>query len=178
LDWKNKKIEELSKGMQQKVQFFSTILHKPEVLILDEPFTGLDPVNTEVIKQELFRQKKRGVTIIFSTHRMEQVEELCEYIFLINKGKRVIEGKVSEIKSTYKKGYYKVRLENDLPTLKGTKIKLIEDCGDGYYLIQDMGNLGGNKILRYMMKDSEVIHFEEVLPSLHEIFLETVKEKK
>ena len=105
-DWWNKKVDELSKGMQQKVQFVSTIVHAPEILVLDEPFTGLDPVNTEVIKNEIIKLKDNGTTILFSTHRMEQVEEICEEIALINQGKVILNGNVTDIRNTYKENKY------------------------------------------------------------------------
>ncbi len=119
-DWWNKKVDELSKGMQQKVQFVSTILHNPELIVLDEPFTGLDPVNTELIKKEIINLKDKGTTIIFSTHRMEQVEEICEEIALIHQGKVILQGNVTDIRNTYKENKYVLKLnkgpEADIPS--------------------------------------------------------------
>src|SRR5690625_1281256 len=110
-NWWNKKIGDLSKGMQQKVQFISTILHDPKLLILDEPFSGLDPINTNIIKQEIYDLCKKGTTVIFSTHRMEQVEEICEHIVLVNKGKKILDGKVEEIKNEFKKKEFNISLD-------------------------------------------------------------------
>ena len=114
-DWWNKKVEELSKGMQQKIQFIATIVHQPKLLILDEPFSGLDPINTNLIKDEIDQLHKNGTSIIFSTHRMEQVEEICEYIVLINKGEKVLDGRVTDIKNQFKKNLYYVEFEGQLP---------------------------------------------------------------
>ncbi len=110
LEWWNKKVEELSKGMQQKIQFIATIVHDPVLLILDEPFTGLDPINSNMIQDEIFRLRDKGVSILFSTHRMEQVEEMCENIILINKGKNILMGNVKEIRNRFKEHLYQGEL--------------------------------------------------------------------
>ncbi|MCB0529734.1 MAG: ATP-binding cassette domain-containing protein, partial [Saprospiraceae bacterium] len=114
-DWAPKKVEDLSKGMQQKIQFIATVIHQPRLLILDEPFTGLDPINTTLIKEEIARLNASGISIIFSTHRMEQVEEMCDHIVLINKGKNVLYGEVQDIKNQYKQNLYRVETQGDLP---------------------------------------------------------------
>jgi len=113
-DWWKKKVEELSKGMQQKIQFISTVIHKPKLLILDEPFSGLDPINTNLIKDEIDALNQKGISIIFSTHRMEQVEEVCEKIVLINQGKNVLQGGVKDIKNQFKKNLFKFNFEGIL----------------------------------------------------------------
>ena len=112
-DWWKKKVEELSKGMQQKVQFVATVVHEPKLLILDEPFTGLDPINTNLIKDEIRRLNEDGVSIIFSTHRMEQVEEICEHIVLINQGEKILEGRVEDVKQQFKENVYKINYEGE-----------------------------------------------------------------
>ena len=106
--WWNKKVEDLSKGMSQKLQFVTTVLHQPKLIILDEPFSGLDPVNSNIIKDEIFRLAKKGATIIFSTHRMEQVEEICDHIVLVNKGKKILDGTVKNVKQDFKKNLFKI----------------------------------------------------------------------
>ncbi|HRF39302.1 MAG TPA: ATP-binding cassette domain-containing protein, partial [Saprospiraceae bacterium] len=115
-DWWNKKVEELSKGMQQKIQFIATVLHRPKLLILDEPFSGLDPINTNLIKDEIEELRQKGVSILFSTHRMEQVEEICENIVLINKGSVILNGSVKDIKNQFKENLFRIDFEGELPS--------------------------------------------------------------
>src|SRR5205823_7034789 len=110
--WWNKKVEDLSKGMSQKLQFVTTVLHEPKLIILDEPFSGLDPVNTNIIKDEIYKLSKKGTTIIFSTHRMEQVEEICDHIVLVNKGKKILDGGVNQVKQEFKENKFRIGLEN------------------------------------------------------------------
>ncbi len=175
--WWNRKVEELSKGMQQKVQFIATVVTEPELLILDEPFSGLDPVNTNRIKEEIMRLKERGVTIVFSTHRMEQVEEICERIVLIHEGKKILEGGVLEVKNRYKKHLYRiVHGEVFLPSEVVEKLHVVEEKphevvvkveGDDVYSI--LSTIVEHRI--------PIRRFEEILPSLNEIFIETVTQK-
>jgi ABC-2 type transport system ATP-binding protein len=172
--WWSKKVEELSKGMQQKIQFISTILHEPKLIILDEPFSGLDPINTNVIKDEIYGLNQKGITVIFSTHRMEQVEQICEYLVLINKGKNVLQGKVGEIKDTFKEGIFRVSSDgtmngnlDGLHILSQTPHELLLKAAPGH---------SPNTLLRDLMQRGITIHgFEEVKPSLNEIFIRTVK---
>ncbi|MCC6279800.1 MAG: ATP-binding cassette domain-containing protein, partial [Saprospiraceae bacterium] len=125
-DWYPKKIEDLSKGMQQKIQFIATIVHQPRLLILDEPFTGLDPINTNLIKEEIRELNESGISIIFSTHRMEQVEEMCDFIVLINRGKNVLQGEVQSIKNEYKQNLFRVETDGALPEDLATRFQVVE----------------------------------------------------
>ncbi|MGE5355521.1 MAG: ABC transporter ATP-binding protein [Deltaproteobacteria bacterium] len=176
-DWWNKKVDELSKGMQQKVQFVSTILHNPELIVLDEPFTGLDPVNTELIKKEIINLKDKGTTIIFSTHRMEQVEEICEEIALIHQGKVILQGNVTDIRNTYKENKYVLKLnkgpEADIPS----EFQLISQ--DGMNMIIKLNeNQNSTELLKFFIdNNAEISSFNESLPSLNEIFIKLVTEK-
>lgn len=171
-NWHSKKIEELSKGMAQKIQFISTVIHNPKVIILDEPFSGLDPVNTNLIKDEIFELKQKGASIIFSTHRMEQVEEICEEILLISKGQKVLEGKVDQIKHDFKKNIFNIKTNqsltsNELYSVKGNNAAGIQ--------VQIAENATINKVLQSMLANNiELQGFEEVLPSINEIFIEIV----
>jgi ABC-2 type transport system ATP-binding protein len=175
LDWWNKKVEELSKGMQQKVQFIATIVHEPTLLILDEPFTGLDPINTNMIQDEIFRLKKSGVTILFSTHRMEQVEEMCENIILINHGKNVLLGNVQEIRNTYKENLYEVGFKGNLPQQFNGGLELVKQHDHtAVFRIPDHDT--PNHLLQYLMQSGcEIQSFHEILPSINEIFIRQVK---
>lgn len=175
--WKDKKIEELSKGMQQKIQFITTVIHDPQLLILDEPFSGFDPVNAELLKKEILELKAKGKTIILSTHNMESVEELCDEITLINKSQAVLQGNVKEIRNKYKKHIFTVivngsdfDLSSDLFSLESkeshtetTKVK-----------IKKLGGSSNSQILREITDKYEVVSFEEELPSMNEIFIQTV----
>jgi len=175
LDWWNKKVEELSKGMQQKIQFIATIVHEPTLLILDEPFTGLDPINTSMIQDEIFRLKNKGVTILFSTHRMEQVEEMCENIILINHGKNVLLGNVQEIRNTYKENLYEVGFKGNLPQQFNGGLELVKQYDHtAVFRIPDQDT--PNHLLQYLMQSGCEIHaFHEILPSINEIFIRIVK---
>lgn len=175
-DWWNKKVDELSKGMQQKVQFIATVAHNPELIILDEPFTGLDPVNTELIKKEIMTMRDKGVTVIFSTHRMEQVEEICEDIILINKGQLILQGKVPEIKEKYRENKYIVEFYHR-PDLKELQdLDIVSSSGNTITLKLKEG-MTSNDILAYFInKGIEIKAFKEVLPSLNDIFIKLVTE--
>jgi len=173
-DWWDKKVEELSKGMQQKIQFISTVIHQPPLLILDEPFSGLDPVNTNLIKDEIHQLKSQGVSIIFSTHRMEQVEEICEHIVLINNGKNVLEGEVASVKDRFKKHRFHIGYEGELPPGLEEKIEIIDKSGKGF-TIQAQEGQSSNELLRFLLGEGIIIHsFHEVLPTLNEIFIQQV----
>src|SRR6187551_1687456 len=125
--WWNKKVEDLSKGMSQKLQFVTTVLHQPKLIILDEPFSGLDPVNSNVIKDEIFNLAKNGATIIFSTHRMEQVEEICDHIILVNKGQKILDGTVKEAKQKYKASLFRVAFESGIPQHRDSSFSLVKE---------------------------------------------------
>lgn len=177
--WWNKKVEDLSKGMQQKVQFVATVVHQPDLIILDEPFTGFDPVNVNIIKEEILALNRGGATIIFSTHRMESVEELCDSIVLINKSKKVLDGKVKEIKETYRSNTY--RLEYIGHEKRFTDV-------DGLFSIAAQGATGGNTtltlriadgktindVLTYLIPQVQIHELKEVVPSIHDIFVQQV----
>ena len=174
-DWWNKEISELSKGMQQKIQFISTVVHEPELLILDEPFSGLDPINTNLIKSEIFNLRDKGTSIIFSTHRMEQVEEICEEILLVNKGNGILSGEINEVRNKYKKNLFEIESDtkfDDLDRVPG-KIMEKEDKKLVIYL-EDDGQ--SNALLNYFLsRGQRITSFREILPSLNEIFIQTVE---
>ncbi|MCB0578607.1 MAG: ATP-binding cassette domain-containing protein [Phaeodactylibacter sp.] len=174
-DWWNKKVEELSKGMQQKIQFIATVVHRPKLLILDEPFSGLDPVNTNLIKDEIHELHKQGVSIIFSTHRMEQVEEVCEHIVLINKGRNVLEGKVRDIKNQFKRNLFRIDYEGQLPPGLEERADIVGHS-DHNITIQVNEEGRSNELLQYLLQNGVFVHaFNEILPTLNEIFIRQVK---
>ncbi len=174
-DWWGKKIEDLSKGMQQKVQFIATTLHDPLLLILDEPFSGLDPVNSNLIKDEIFELRRKGASIIFSTHRMEQVEEICEEIVLINNGQNILQGKVKEIRQRFKENKYQVLYNGThAPTqLPGYEIVVEKE---GTLVLKALEGQSPNQLLRTLLDQGlEIHHFNEILPSINEIFIRQVQ---
>jgi len=174
-DWENKKIQELSKGMQQKVQFISTILHEPELIILDEPFSGFDPINTELLKNIILDFKKEGKTIILSTHIMEQAEQLCDDICLLDKGKIVLDGSIRDIKSGY--GKDTIILEFDGPPdfiNSFTNIKILNRTNNRLEFRFDGIITTPREILEKALKSVDIIKFEVVEPSLNEIFIDAV----
>lgn len=171
LDWLPKKVEELSKGMAQKVQFISTVVHQPELVILDEPFSGFDPVNSEIIKQEILNLKKQGITIILSTHRMESVEELCDNIALINNGKCILQGHVDQIKTDFKKNLFELEYRGSLKPLMGFDI--LED-NEHTALIKAKQNQSSNQLLSQLIDQIDVISFNEKLPTINDIFLQSI----
>lgn len=181
-DWWNKKVEELSKGMQQKVQFIATVLHKPKLLILDEPFSGLDPINTNLIKDEIRQLNEAGTSIIFSTHRMESVEEMCEHIVLINKGQNVLQGKVTDVKEQFKENVFKIEYDGSLPSglaaadAANESFRILQtDASALSVQIQEGGD--SNDILRYLIQQGVYIRsFNEILPTINEIFIKRVGE--
>lgn len=174
--WWNKRIEELSKGMQQKVQFISTIVHEPKLIILDEPFSGLDPINADLIINEMQELKKNGATIIFSTHRMEQVEELCKSIVLINQGKNILEGNVTELRKKYREQKYEIIFENEMPSELFSRFQIINQ-EENNIILQLREEEKARDILEYLVNNHIAISsFKELLPSLHDIFVKRVKE--
>ncbi|MCW3088041.1 MAG: transporter ATP-binding protein [Sediminibacterium sp.] len=173
--WWNKKVEDLSKGMSQKLQFVITVLHEPKLIILDEPFSGLDPLNASLIKDEIYGLAQRGATIIFSTHRMEQVEEICDHIVLMNLGRKVLDGTVTDVKQQFKENKFSIRLAEvpgtlDAPSFEITNQKanaLTVKIRDGYR---------SNDVLQYLLHQNLTIEsFNEILPSLNEIFINLVE---
>lgn len=182
--WWNRKVEELSKGMQQKVQFITTIIHSPEFLILDEPFSGFDPINTNLLKQEILELKKNGTTIILSTHNMESVEEICDDIVLINKSRKVLEGHLSEIKQNFKKHQFEVAVEmfpNNSPILNSELFTIINTQQEEHlttWKVQLNDQVTGNQLLQHLLPICNIVTFKEILPSMNEIFIKQVNETK
>ncbi len=176
--WRNKTIEELSKGMQQKVQFVATVLHDPALLILDEPFSGLDPINAETIKNEIFELQQKGTTVIFSTHRMENVEEICEDIFLINKGKIILNGNVQEIKQQFKKHLIRVDVNNDieLNDFLRSQTNIIEQTNTHLIFKLKEGQKANDILKMLLQNNAEISSMTEILPSVNEIFIQTVND--
>ncbi len=173
-DWWEKKVEELSKGMQQKIQFISTVVHRPGLLILDEPFSGLDPINTNLIKDEIDELHRNGTSIIFSTHRMEQVEEVCEFMVLINQGKNVLEGSVKDVKNQYKENLFKIDFDGELPADALAQTKIIKQKDHSITVQLNEGD-DSNALLRHLIqKDVHIHSFNEILPTLNEIFIRKV----
>jgi ABC-2 type transport system ATP-binding protein len=175
-DWWNKKVEELSKGMQQKVQFIATVLHDPKLLILDEPFTGLDPINSNLLKAEIEELKQKGTSIIFSTHRMEQVEEICDNIVLINQGKNILDGSVAAIKDQYKLNRFELQYAGDKEVTLPEKVEVISHkAGSVMVQLADDGN--SNDLLRHFLDQQvKITNFHEILPSINEIFIKQVED--
>jgi ABC-2 type transport system ATP-binding protein len=179
--WWNKKIEELSKGMQQKAQFVATVLHEPDLIILDEPFSGFDPVNAEIIKDEILELNRKGATILFSTHRMESVEELCNSIALLNKSKKILDGKVKDIKNTYRNDTYLIEYNGDKLVFDGSQpFDLVEEKpSEDSNIIKIKLTAGhtSNDVLKYLIPKTSINMLQEVIPTMNEIFIEKVNQK-
>lgn len=178
--WWNRKVEELSKGMQQKVQFIVTVLHEPKLLIFDEPFSGFDPINTSILKEEILRLKSQGSTIIFSTHNMSSVEELCDNIALINKSKKILEGSVMDIRKQYRSNLFEVEVSgaDGIEMSLDPSFEVIETENAGGHMILHIKSINHhlpNELLSQLMNKAQVHSFREVLPSMNDIFIETVK---
>lgn len=173
-DWWDKKVEELSKGMQQKIQFISTVVHEPKLLILDEPFSGLDPINANLIKDEITELNRQGTSIIFSTHRMEQVEEACEYMVLINQGQKVLDGKVADVKNQFKENLFKINYEGTLPSDFAEQATIISKT-DKELIVKLEEDKASNQLLYKLLQQGvHVQSFNEILPSINEIFIKQV----
>ena len=184
LDWWNKKVEELSKGMQQKVQFIVTILHEPKLLIFDEPFSGFDPINVNLLKDEILNLRNNGATIIFSTHNMSSVEELCDNIALLNQSEKILDGKVYDIKNTYKDNIFEIGYH-------GHADSLIDFIPESYELLNDLKQNGiskarikipssstPNDLMQKLLPHLEMVSFNEILPTMNDIFIQKVNEQK
>jgi len=183
-DWWNKNVEELSKGMQQKVQFIVTIIHEPKLLIFDEPFSGFDPINATLIRDEILELRKKGATVIFSTHNMASVEELCDDIALINKSKKILEGRVSDIKHAYRSNSYELSYNGyseNIKSLLPESFTLLEESSNENLrtakIKLPLGE-GPNTLLRFVLPHVEVHAFKEMLPSMNDIFIEKVNENR
>ena len=175
-EWRDKKVETLSKGMQQKVQFIATVIHEPKLLIFDEPFSGFDPVNAEQLKREILELQKKGATILFSTHNMESVEEVCDQISLINHSEVVLEGNVAEIKQRFKKHLYEIRLAGGEQLQPCEEMFTIEEARpDGTTIIRLAQGVAIREVIARLNEQYALRGFSELLPTMHEIFIETVK---
>ncbi len=176
--WWNKKVEDLSKGMSQKLQFVITVLHEPKLIILDEPFSGLDPVNANLIKDEIYGLAQRGSTIIFSTHRMEQVEEICDHIVLMNLGKKILDGTVHAIKHDFKENKYRVQL-GELPASTVSTAFDVVDAKADKLIVKIRPGFKSNDVLQYFIQQNIPVEgFNEILPSLNDIFIRLVEGTK
>jgi ABC-2 type transport system ATP-binding protein len=173
--WWNKKIEDLSKGMQQKLQFVITVLHEPKLIILDEPFSGLDPVNSNLIKEEIYQLAKNGCTVIFSTHRMEQVEEICDQIILVNKGRKILDGSVNEVKQQFKENLFHIGLASAPPVTSSSAFD-ITDREDNGLVVKIKDGYTTNDVLRhFIQQETGIREFHEILPSINDIFIKLVE---
>lgn len=189
--WWNKKIEDLSKGMGQKLQFVTTVLHEPKLIILDEPFSGLDPVNANLIKEEIYGLAQRGATVIFSTHRMEQVEEICDHIVLVNMGKKILDGSVQQVKQNFKENKFLIQLGRVPDQINSDAFEVIEnnaESEDDFEVIENNANklivrinqgYKSNDVLQYFIQQQvDIEAFNEILPSLNDIFIHLVEGTK
>ena len=173
--WWNKKVEDLSKGMGQKLQFVTTVLHEPKLIILDEPFSGLDPVNSNLIKDEIYALAKKGSSIIFSTHRMEQVEEICDHIILVNKGEKILDGGVNQVKQEFKENKFRIGLENISSAPLSPAFDVIEKEDHSLIVKINKGYVPNDVLKHFIQQDINVTSFNEILPSLNEIFITLVE---
>lgn len=181
LSWENKKVEELSKGMQQKIQFIVTVIHEPDLYILDEPFSGFDPVNAELLRKELLELKAAGKTIILSTHNMESVEALCDEISLINKSHVVLQGNVKEIRARYRKHVFKLTVAGDSFDMQSQHFTILEQTTDKNSVevrIQRHDDASNSDLIQEVATKYEVLSFEEELPSMNDIFIQIVSNKE
>jgi len=176
--WWNKKVEDLSKGMQQKVQFIATVVHDPELIILDEPFSGFDPVNAQLITNEILELNQKGATIIFSTHRMESVEQLCDSIALIHKSKKILDGKVKDIKNLYRNNTYRIAYSGILNPVDTPLFNINEEKKDEkvtHLTIQINPGYSSNDVLKFLIPQVQVTELTEIVPSMNDIFIQNVK---
>ena len=173
--WWNKKVEDLSKGMSQKLQFVITVLHEPKLIILDEPFSGLDPLNANLIKEEIYNLAKKGATIIFSTHRMEQVEEICDHIVLMNLGKKILDGTVGDIKQQFKENNFLIQTDNEV-TINSNPIFTTVSNAHNKILVKINEGYQSNDVLKYLLQENvNIVAYNELLPSLNDIFIKLVE---
>jgi len=177
--WWNKNVEDLSKGMSQKLQFVITVLHEPKLIILDEPFSGLDPLNANLIKDEIYALAKKGETIIFSTHRMEQVEEICDHIVLVNLGKKVLDGSVNEIKQQFKESIFAIETSHPELIKDNSLFSILDkvDKNRNKVLVKLSQSVASNEVLKYLIEQQiPIVSYNEVLPSLNDIFIQLVED--
>jgi ABC-2 type transport system ATP-binding protein len=173
--WWNKKIEDLSKGMGQKLQFVITVLHRPKLIILDEPFSGLDPVNANLIKDEIFNLAQQGASIIFSTHRMEQVEEICDHIILVNKGQKIVDGTVAGIKQQFKENLFQIGFEKVPENYNSPVFEVIGKKESSLFVKIKDGHSQNNVLQFFIQQGAGITLFSEILPSLNDIFIKVVE---
>ena len=182
MSWWNKNIEELSKGMQQKVQFITTIVHQPKLLIFDEPFSGFDPINANLLKQEILSLRENGATIIFSTHNMESVEELCDHIALINKSVKIVDGQTDEIRERYKSNVFEVKYKgsfNEVNKVLNNQFKIlnhVENNRLNQITVEYLHGKSNNDLIQALIPVSEILSFEEKIPSMNDVFIRAVEE--
>ena len=179
-DWWGKKVEDLSKGMQQKIQFIGTVIHEPEIVILDEPFSGFDPINVNIIKEEILELRDKGSTILFSTHRMDSVEELCDHIALINKSEKILDGAKKQIKEDFRSNTFLVNHKGDLSQLEpGFELLEKESIEDNLFrsTIRVLNGENPNKLLQSLINITQVYSFMEKIPSMNDIFIAKVNEE-
>ena len=183
-NWKEKKIQELSKGMAQKIQFVATVIHKPKLLIFDEVFSGLDPINAEVIREQIIYLKEQGATILFSTHRMESVEEMCDYITLIHKSNKILDGKLVDIKKKYRTNEYQIGIipfQPNILEVLSEQFEVSETNFQSIYneikiTIKKKEDKTINELIQYLLTQGEITHFSEIIPSVNDIFIQMVKD--
>jgi len=181
IDWWGKKVEELSKGMQQKVQFVTTVLHEPKLLIFDEPFSGFDPLNTKIIKEEILFLRERGATIIFSTHNMESVEELCDNITLIDKAKTILEGSVHDIRSKWAANEYDLVFDGDVKVEVNGHYNILnqkKENNKSIFRLKTTSDIQTNDLIKSVIKSGNLISFNPALPSMNEIFIRVIENRK
>lgn len=179
LNWWDKKVEELSKGMQQKIQFIVTIIHEPELLIFDEPFSGFDPINVNLLKEEILHLRDKGCTIIFSTHNMASVEELCSDIALINNGKLILDGKIMDIKNKFKKHIFEIVMDSNFSGKIPSPYQILEKehrkDGNIKIVVKSENQENSNILIRELLDEGQIISFQEILPSVNDIFIQQVQ---
>ncbi len=174
--WWNKKVEDLSKGMQQKLQFVTTVLHRPKLIILDEPFSGLDPVNSNIIKEEIYKLAKEGSTVIFSTHRMEQVEEICDQIVLVNRGKKILDGTVKSVKQQFKQNLFRIGFADAVPPADSGAFEITKRIDNDSLVVRIREGHTPNDVLNHFLhQNASIVAFNELLPSLNDIFIQLVE---
>ncbi len=184
LPWWDKKVEELSKGMQQKVQFIVTVLHEPELLIFDEPFSGFDPINANLLKKEILHLRDKGTTIIFSTHNMSSVEEICDHIALINQSEKILEGAVEDVKLKFRTNTFEVKFTNEIngwSSILDADFEILEESkiGDFNYLkIKLHNDKTGNDLLQQLLSHINIVAFNEIIPNMNDIFIKVVNDTK
>ena len=182
--WWDKKVEEPSKAMAQKVQFITTVLHQPEMLIFDEPFSGFDPINVELLKKEILELRQKGTTIIFSTHNMSSVEEICSHIALINKSHKIVEGPINEIREKYANNSYQLSIrpndEIDVEELAGKEFEVLSNRTEGIrqdIVLQKLTDCPTNTLLSRFIGHTDILSYDKIIPSMHDIFIKLVKEQ-